>query len=194
MAADKRGPYRKTAGIRNAILWAALEAYAESDAGGPTLQAIADKAGLTETALLYHFPNREELFLAILRARDSRDSFRELGDPPSAQDFERLGRLIAHNAETPGLVRLFLEQVVAAVGGAHPAHAYFAERYRAFAVGLAEALTQAKGLPADQAAWLARVLIAAADGLQIQWLYDPSISMRQDLDRLVALAVAAARA
>ncbi|MDR1238060.1 MAG: TetR/AcrR family transcriptional regulator [Propionibacteriaceae bacterium] len=194
MADKKRGPYKKSAERRSAILSAALAAYAESDAGGPTLQAIAEKVGLTQTALLYYFSSREELFLAIVRARDDRDRFRAIEDPPSIEDFKRLGQLIARNTETPGLVRLFLEQAVAAAGTGHLAHDYFKDRYRAFAASLAEGLCTARGISADTADWLARVIIAAADGLQIQWLYNPEISMAHDLERLVNLAVSAIRA
>ena len=191
MAGGKRGPYKKSAERRGAILAAALEAYAESDAGGPTLQAIADKAGLTQTALLYYFPSREDLFLAIVQARDEQDRFRPLDETLTAEDFRRLGDMVAHNSDTPGLVRLFLEQAVAsAAGDSHVAHTYFKQRYAAFRRTLAEGLQAARGVPADQAEWLARVLIAAADGLQLQWLYNPDFSMRRDLGRLVDLAIA----
>ncbi|MDR1387890.1 MAG: TetR/AcrR family transcriptional regulator [Propionibacteriaceae bacterium] len=193
MAKEKRGPYKKSVERRSAILRAALEAYAESDAGGPTLQAIADKVGLTQTALLHYFPNRQELFLGVVRVRDDRDRFRAPDESLSPEDFHRLGQLIARNAETPGLVRLYLEQAVAGAAPTHPAHAYFRDRYQSFVDGLAEGLLAAKGLSQDQAAWLARILIAAADGLQIQWLYDSDISMASDLGRLVDLAVAASR-
>jgi AcrR family transcriptional regulator len=194
MTGTKRGPYKKSAERRSAILDAALEAYAESDAGGPTLQAIAEKVGLTQTALLYYFSSREELFLAIVRARDDRDRFRSVDDPPSVEDFQRLGQLIARNTETPGLVRLFLEQAVAAAGTGHPAHDYFQDRYRAFATSLAEGLRTNRGISDETADWLSRVMIAAADGLQIQWLYNPQISMANDLERLVQMAVTAVRA
>ncbi|MDR2379133.1 MAG: hypothetical protein LBD70_06890 [Bifidobacteriaceae bacterium] len=38
-----------------------------------------------------------------------------------------------------------------------------------FAAGLAAGLRKTKRLAPESADWLARVLIAAADGLQIQW-------------------------
>ncbi|MDR1079079.1 MAG: TetR family transcriptional regulator [Propionibacteriaceae bacterium] len=187
--AGKRGPYRKSRERRQAILRAALEAYAESDAGGPTLRAIADKVGLSETALLYYFRNREELFVAIIEARDQADRFLSREQTLAAADFKRLGALIARNAETPGLVKLFLEQAIAAVNPGHPGHDFMRARYAEFCQGLAAGLRQAKGLTAEQADWLGRLLIAAADGLQIQWLYDPSLDMRRDLERLVDLAL-----
>ncbi|MDR0847943.1 MAG: TetR/AcrR family transcriptional regulator [Propionibacteriaceae bacterium] len=186
-----RGPYRKSDERRTEILQAALEAYATSDAGGPTLKAIGDKVGLTESALLYHFGSREELFWAIVKARDESDRFQVDDEEVTATDFTRLGQMIAHNASTPGLVKLFLEQAVAAVSPSHPAHDELRARYERFNAVLAQGLSGLKGLPPDQAAWLARIVIAASDGLQIQWLLDPSIDMRADLDALIALATEA---
>ncbi|MDR2377993.1 MAG: TetR/AcrR family transcriptional regulator [Bifidobacteriaceae bacterium] len=189
--AQPRGPYRKSGARRAEILAAALAEYAQADAGGPTLKAIAQRLDLAESALLYHFGSREELFWEIVRARDEADRFRRDEEPLEPDDFHRIGEMIAHNASTPGLVKLFLEQAVAAVAASHPGHAYMRERYARFAAGLAAGLRKAKGLAPESADWLARVLIAAADGLQIQWLFNPEVDMRGDLGRLVDLALAA---
>ncbi|MDR2381474.1 MAG: TetR/AcrR family transcriptional regulator [Bifidobacteriaceae bacterium] len=189
--AQPRGPYRKSGARRAEILAAALAEYAAADAGGPTLKAIAQRLDLAESALLYHFGSREELFWEIVRARDEADRFHRDEAPLEAEDFHRLGEMIAHNASTPGLVKLFLEQAVAAVAASHPGHRYMRERYISFATGLSAGLCHAKGLAPKRADWLARVLIATADGLQIQWLYNPQVDMRRDLGELVDLALAA---
>ncbi|MDR1799658.1 MAG: TetR/AcrR family transcriptional regulator [Bifidobacteriaceae bacterium] len=184
-----RGPYRKSERRRAEILQAALDAYATSDAGGPTLKAIAQRLDITESALLYHFGSRDDLFWAIIRARDEADRFRPDDRMLDTEDFRRLGEMIVHNASTPGLVRLFLEQAVADASPSHPAHDYMRQRYARFAAGLAAGLRDAKGLSDEQADWFARILIAAADGLQIQWLLDPGLDMRSDLNRLADLAL-----
>ncbi|MDR1512497.1 MAG: TetR/AcrR family transcriptional regulator [Propionibacteriaceae bacterium] len=185
-----RGPYRKSAERRAEILDAALAEYAAADAGGPTLKAVATRLDLAESALLYHFGSREELFWEIVRARDKADQFRPDGQPLEEEDFLRLGEMISHNASTPGLVRLFLEQAIAAVSESHPGHDYMRDRYERFAEVLARGLQHAKGLAPERAQWLARVLVAAADGLQIQWLFNPDLDMRGDLGALVDLALA----
>ncbi|HEY0189291.1 MAG TPA: hypothetical protein VGC67_17525 [Cellulomonas sp.] len=46
------------------------------------------------------------------------------------------------------------------------------------------------GLAPAEASWRARVLIAAVDGIQIQWLLDPSIDMADDIVRLNAVLTA----
>ena len=100
-----RGPYRKGRERRRLILEAALTAYAGSGAAGPTLRAIAAEVGLSETAVLHYFTGRDELFAAVIRARDEASA--EQG--PEGQRLERWAGVIAGNARTPGLVRLFLE-------------------------------------------------------------------------------------
>jgi AcrR family transcriptional regulator len=187
-----RGPYRKSAARKAEILAAALAEYAHSDAGGPTLKAIANRVDIAESAVLYHFGGRDNLFVEIIRARDEADSLGPADAGLGPGDFARLGEIIAHNASTPGLVKLFLEQAVAAATPTHAAHDYMKARYARFAEGLAKGLRDTKGLSDERAQWLARILLAAADGLQIQWLLDPEVDMRRDLEALIDLAVGAA--
>ena len=84
--------------------------------------------------------------------------------------------------------------VASALGAAHPAaHAYVTERFTALRAGLAGQVSalQASGrIRADVDPQLAAALIiAASDGLQTQWLLDPSVDHEAGLallDRLLA--------
>jgi AcrR family transcriptional regulator len=174
--AGKRGPYAKTAARRQEILDVALEAYAQSDGSGVPLRQIAEAVGLSEAGVLHHFGSREALLTAILAERDIADSH-------FADDF---ADLIRHNMSTPGLVKLFVQLAAAAAETGHAAHEFFRERAERFRAAAEQGLV-AKGVPADEAAWRARVLIAAVDGIQIQWLLDPTIDMAADIVRLDAL-------
>lgn len=79
-----------------------------------------------------------------------------------------------------------------AAAGEHPAHGFFVERYRTLRRRLSRAL--AGRHPADERPApssdpdperAARVLIAATDGLQVQWLLDPaSTDIPDDIARL----------
>ncbi len=68
----------------------------------------------------------------------------------------------------------------------HPAHNYFVERYQRILQLLEEGISeeQEQGiLPAVRpAASLARALLAAMDGLQLQWLLEPTLSMTEAFD------------
>jgi AcrR family transcriptional regulator len=191
----RRGPYAKGVARRQEILREALAAYAESGSAGPSLRSIAARVGLSERGLLHYFPARDELFMAILAERDALD--RATFDPDGPPD--DLARVAAHSAETPGLVRLFLEMAAAAPDSEHAAHDYFSRRYRQLREILARKFRRsavdapAPDTPSVDPDYAARILIAAWDGLQIQWLLDPSIDLTGDLNRLTELLRATSR-
>ncbi|MFG2291826.1 TetR/AcrR family transcriptional regulator [Streptomyces sp. NPDC048603] len=181
----RRGPYAKTAAKRQMIIDAALAAYAEAGTRGASVKDIAERVGMTDAGVLHHFGSREALLTAVLEARDT-------ALEAAYGKKEALWRpdMIAQNAETPGLSKLFLDLAAAAAEPDHPAHGFFAERYRMLRERFADAIAEGRppgGVPptADpDAAWAARVLIAAVDGLQLQWLLDPSIDLTEDTVRL----------
>jgi AcrR family transcriptional regulator len=187
----RRGPYAKGIAKRQQILKEALDAYAESDSAGPSLRAIAKRAGLSERGLLHYFAARDELFVAILAERDAAD--RATFDPYGPID--DLAPVTAHSAKTPGLVRLFLEMAAAAPDPEHAAHRFFTRRYRELRDILARKFRRSAEAPpaprAVDAEFAARILIAASDGLQAQWLLDPAIDLENDLDRLAQLLLTA---
>ncbi|WP_436775890.1 TetR/AcrR family transcriptional regulator [Yinghuangia sp. YIM S09857] len=49
------------------VLGAAVELFAEQGFAGTSLQAIADRVGVTKAALYYHFRTKDELLDALLR-------------------------------------------------------------------------------------------------------------------------------
>jgi AcrR family transcriptional regulator len=182
----RRGPYAKGIARRQQILREALAAYAESDSAGPSLRAIAKRTGLSERGLLHYFPARDELFVAILAERDAADRATFDPDGPLGD----LAAVAAHSAKTPGLVRLFLEMAAAAPDPEHAAHGFFTRRYRELREILARKFTRSprrESPPPVDPGFAARILIAASDGLQAQWLLDPSIDLEDDLGRLALL-------
>lgn len=181
-----RGPYSKTAAKRAEILDAALRLIAENGYGGATVQQIADAVGLTKAGVLHHFGSRDGLLLAVLDRRDEVDVRYE-----STDDFvEGFLAVVRHNTEVPGLVALY-----AAMSGEPASDAarrrFFEHRY-AVIVGRFQASIEAKQAAGTistvyDASTLARLLVAAADGLQTQWLLDPTLDMARHLETLVAL-------
>ena len=175
---SKRGPYAKGAAKREEILNVALEIVAVKGCRSTLNREIAERVGLTQAGLTYHFASREDLYKAVLQARDERNTV-AFWDP--SPDFDGFLRVIEHNATVPGLVQLYVEFSAEASIGRHPAHEYFRERYQ-WARGLAVQsvrTAQARGEfgPAVDADLVADIVIAAADGLQQQWLLDRSIDM-----------------
>ncbi|MER5699734.1 TetR/AcrR family transcriptional regulator [Streptomyces mirabilis] len=165
---------------REEILKVALEGYRTSGWQGPSLKAIAAAVGLTEAGVLHYFGSKDELFVAILQARDQ--EYRETYD---LSTLDGVWRLLAHTTQTPGLVRLFVDMTAASGAPAHPAHAFMQRR----ASAILELIERILGPGCE---WQARVLLAAAEGLQIQWLRDPRTDIVADLKRLEALLDTAA--
>jgi AcrR family transcriptional regulator len=163
-----------------------------------SLREIASRAGVTEAGLLHHFGTKEALLCEVLGARDA-ESAELFGDDLDADD---LRALVHHNATAPGLVRLFVDVVAAASQADHPAHEDFRERYRrirslgtrAFERQIAERAGAPDGTEdvdagQDDAAWISRVIFAAMDGLQVQWLLDDRVDMADDIARLHAALI-----
>lgn len=173
-----RGPYRKTAATRITILTAALEVFSESGYHSGSLRDVARRAGISNSGLLHHFPDKIALLDAMLDLRDEVDAeaLRQYTrDGESA--LHTLIHLAAANASKPGIVKLYAILSTEATAEDHPAHDHFVARYartrdlvrNAFAQ-LAEGGRLVEGVTPESAAV---GTLAMMDGLQIQWLLDP---------------------
>lgn len=173
-----RGPYRKGLERREQILQAALEVFSEHGERGSSLKEIAARLGMSQAGVLHYFDSREDLLLAVLAQRDALDA-EAAADVMSPG--EAVARTVAHNARQPGLVDLFVTLSAAASDPAHPAHAFFKRRYTDLTARIQEGLDQ--GRQHDQirgdvdSELMARLLLAVSDGIQMQWLLDPSVDM-----------------
>jgi TetR/AcrR family transcriptional regulator len=58
---------QNNAARREAILDAGLEVFSSFGLRGATIDSIAERAGLSKTNLLYYFPDKQDLYLAVLR-------------------------------------------------------------------------------------------------------------------------------
>jgi AcrR family transcriptional regulator len=168
----RRGPYAKTVAKRAEILAVALEEYASSGRQGPPLKTIAERVGLSEAGVLHHFASKDHLLVEVLRARDQAAvSDHDLSGLDGLWDYLR------HVMRTPGLIKLYVDMSAAAADPEHPAHAFLKE-HRENVLAVIRRLIP----PARQ--WQAPVLLAAAEGFQIQWVCDPSVDVVGELQRL----------
>ncbi len=58
---------RAVAAKRSAILAAALEYFSQFGIHGTSLDKVAERADVSKTNLLYHFPSKEDLYIAVLK-------------------------------------------------------------------------------------------------------------------------------
>lgn len=173
-----RGSYSKGLVTRDAILDAALQLFAQGGYDRTSVREIARQAGLSQAGLLHHFTSKEQLFLELLRRRDQvneRDHTDSHGRPVTVAG---LIQIVAHNALEPDYVRLFVTMMAEGSKGAGVSRDFFDARYRSLLSDLTDDVEayQSKGIvdPRFDAESIARLLVAAADGLQVQWLIDPS--------------------
>ncbi len=163
----------------------ALRLFAERGPDAVSVREVAAEARVSPGLVVHHFGTKEQLLAAVLHRRDV------TGPGLASEHHEPLevlrGALATARAseDEPHLVELYAVLSCEATAPAHPAHSYFTRRYdalrrlftRVFSE-LADAgqLTVGRD-PAHEAVWL----IALWDGLQLQWLYDPTVSIPEAL-------------
>jgi AcrR family transcriptional regulator len=181
-----RGSYAKGIAKREEILTAALDVIARKGYQRTSVRDLADAVGLSQAGLLHYFSSKEELFAEILRKRDEVDRERMPGGRGAMVG--GLIEVVRHNATVPGLVQLYAQLSTEATRPEHAAHGFFVERYASLRAALAAEIqaAQARGevSVALDATRAATILLAAADGLQTQWMLDPSIDMADHLETL----------
>jgi AcrR family transcriptional regulator len=190
----RRRQYAKGALKRDEILDAALTLFAEQGYDRTSVREIARAVGLSQAGLLHYFANKEELFAEVLRRRDQRNERlydANRGNPVTA---DGLVAIVRHNAEEPGLVRLFVALSAESTAENGLARSFFTDRYHALRESIADDIRrrQDEGDVADDldAEVVASLLIAAADGLQIQWLLDPAaVDMGARLEQMLGALV-----
>lgn len=183
-----RGPFRKSVERREQILRSALEVFAERGDRGTSLQEIADRVGITQPALLYYFGSREELLLATLLRRDTLAA--EVTDRTGTPG-EAVTAAMRHTMEQPGLMKLFVALSAAATDPAHHGHEFFSDRYRDLTTQIADMIEEGRAAEPVRAdvdpEHLARLLLAVMNGLQVQWLMDPSVDIVAMMDTFIQL-------
>jgi AcrR family transcriptional regulator len=133
-------------------------------------------AGLSQAGLLHHFSTKEELFIEVLRRRDvrNREEFTSSQDDPNS--ISRLVSIVRRNMTQPGLVRLYVTMSAESTDVDSTARSFFEERYRSLRAEVARDVRKKQRLGELSAELdpdaVASLLIAAADGLQIQWLLE----------------------
>lgn len=176
----RRGSYAKGVAKREEILDAALAVMAREGYRGTSVREIAAAVGLSQAGLMHHFASKDELFIEILRLRDEVDTALVMADP-EVGILDSFPLVVRHNAEVQGLVHLYVSFAAEATAPGHFARAFFVDRFDRFRQEISaeireeqEAGKMKAGINPELAA---RELLALADGLQVQWLLDPTVDM-----------------
>lgn len=72
VSGSKRGPYAATKERRERLSGAVVEIVDESGLDGVTIAAVAERSGMSERTVIYHFPSKDHLLVAALELIDER--------------------------------------------------------------------------------------------------------------------------
>ncbi|HEX3958009.1 MAG TPA: TetR/AcrR family transcriptional regulator [Trebonia sp.] len=181
-----RRSYPKGVRRRQQILESAIAQFAQRGVDRASLRTVGDAIGVSHAALRHYFSSRDELLVEVYRAHEARAA----GDAPAAEEpaaeepaaeESAVGVIIEaakRNRSIPGLVELYAALTTDALQEQHAVTREFVrDRFRWLREVLAariESGQQAGHIAADiDPLAAAALVIAASDGLQVQWLLDP---------------------
>lgn len=183
---------------RQEIIDAAVEIFGAKGFSGGTLQDIADQVGMTHAGILHHFGSKDALLLEVLTRRDEVDvaDFDDQHIPGGIELFRHLIRTAFANARRAGIVQAFVVLSAESVTADNPGRHYFEDRYRTLrreATEAFEQLCRERGVDdTAQIATAAASILAVMDGLQVQWLLDPTAVDLGDASRFAIEAIVSA--
>ncbi len=190
-----RGPYAKGIARRGQILGVAIEIFARDGYHKTSLREVARQIGISVPTVLHYFESKDHLLTEVLQRRDTHDVDEYL-DNDDAIDV--LVTVMRHKQDVPGLVELYLSLAAAAVRPGHPAREFFTQHIRSVTEGLTKTIDERKKAgelsESVDSAHLARVLIALADGLQLQQGVNPTLDMAGDIQATWDLIARGSRA
>lgn len=182
---------------RAAVLEAARRLFSQQGFKGSSLAAIAQEAGLTDAGLLYHFPTKNDLLLAVIAEgdREQDEALEKVRDARGLGLLQRMAEFGVDLEADPILTALDVTLSAEHMRDGTEINRYFVERYERFRAMLAGAFEDARAAgdlrgdfdPAVEAANMTAVL----DGLRLQWLLsDGQVSMADGMRAYVQGVIA----
>ncbi|MFV0634156.1 TetR/AcrR family transcriptional regulator [Demequina sp.] len=173
-----RGPYKRSAVTRAAILDAAMAVIIEQGSRSASMREIARRAGVDQSTVLHHFPQKATLLIALMRERDARsDEIFAAARPATIADVpEALLALARSNAGQADIIALYTLLAAESVTADHALEEFFHERLARVRAGFLEGLTALSdaGMLRDGVTpeFASSALLALWEGAQLHWLID----------------------
>jgi AcrR family transcriptional regulator len=170
--------YPKGMRRRQQILESAIALFAQRGVGSASMRTMGDAIGVSHTALRHYFSTRDELLVEVYRTHEALTY-----DESSSAGKSAVGVILEaadRNRSIPGLVELYATLTTDALQERHGVTRQFVrDRFRSLRATLSawiESGQRAGRISADiDPVDAAALVIAASDGLQIQWLLDPAV-------------------
>jgi AcrR family transcriptional regulator len=160
---------------REQILDTAVAMFAERGYRGTSLDAIAERVGLTRQGVLHYFRGKEKILAAILQRREELGREQSMATLPGDDLPSQIAAVVAYDHQQTALMQVYGVLLGESLAEDHPARAHFRDHYafarermvRSFGERWGDRLPS--GLTPRAAA---AALLALLDGMQQQWLLD----------------------
>lgn len=181
---------------RDSIVETAVRLFAIKGYRATSVAAVAAEVGITDAGVLYHFPAKSDLLLAVLRHHEEtqRERFSELvrvGGLDAIRNLRGWGYVMEQHPEIASLhVILGAEHLLEE----SPTNAFFKARYArlltTFSAEFERGIADGEIKPEIDASVEAASLMAVLDGLRLQHFFAPEVSplgdrVRDYVDTLV---------
>ncbi len=182
MAGVKGQVQRRGVERRRAMVDAAITLFSQQGVRGTGVAAIAERAGVTPSALIHHFGSKEGLVQAVLEEADRRALARLSATPTSeptlAEAFAWFVRDAEHTAAAEReLTALHTTLTAENLDPGTALHTWFRDRGRALRAHLTALFTRATkdgtARPDVNPTTLATEVAAFLEGAHLLWLLDP---------------------
>ena len=119
---------------RAAVLEAARRLFSSQGFKGASLAAIAHEAGITDAGLLYHFPTKNDLLLAVIAEgdREQDEALEKVRDVQGLPLLQRMAEFGVDLEADPILTALDVTLSAENLSGGSEINAYFVGRYDRF--------------------------------------------------------------
>ncbi|MFF0085849.1 TetR/AcrR family transcriptional regulator [Streptomyces canus] len=157
------------------VLLAAAEVFGERGYRGASIDAVAERAGLTRQGVLHYYPSKRRLLFALLHFREELNRRHVQGDGDDRDLPGTFAEAVAFDQGYPFLAQVHSVLMAEAATGQEPAREFVRERSRTLQDSVAGDLTARYGerLPSGLTAQMAATaVLALLEGLQQQWLVD----------------------
>lgn len=162
---------------RQRIVDVAIELFARGGYEGTSVLSIAERVGISDAGVLYHFSTKRELFLAVVDvfAAAQADEFATLIEPGGLRAIDNLRAWGAVMEQRPELLALQIVLNAEAINPDADLHDYWAGRHQGLlelVVGLFTQGVERGEIRRDvDSEYEASALTAHLDGARLQWFY-----------------------
>lgn len=170
---------RRSAERRTQILAATAKTIALHGYHNSSLAQIAEEVGISAPSLLHHFRNKAALLTELLGYRDEISMEEGMGSrgAEGAELLEHLVDTARLNESRRGLTQLYAVLLGESLTDDHPATDYFRDRFIGLRRMVRDAVLEVVGAEdtsPEDVLEVSIAIIAVMDGLQYQYLLDPS--------------------